>query len=220
MATDNARSQRTPPVGIDHPVQWVVCIATALFAAVALIDFPHLDAPGAPAGLLYLATAAVLVAAALNFPPLFFRMPHVARWLSFGAVLGAAALISTAHAQVAAAWTRTTQGAAEAVLQATVEAQAKAAAAQQASADRARTAGDAAAALEARKPHLCQTLVGQVVDGKRVVEINNVTVAPSVQPNEVLTCTGDAITSQGNRRIEYGLVLTPQGRQLVSTRFP
>lgn len=129
MADDAARPRRSTPVGIDHPVQWIVCVVTALLALVLVVDLPRLTAPGAPAGLLYASAAAALIAATLNFPPLFYRLPHLARWSCFATVLGAAALISTAHGQVAAAWARTPQGLAE------IEAERQQAAKQQAQAD-------------------------------------------------------------------------------------
>ena len=129
MAADVVRPRRNPPVGLDHPVQWIVCIVAALLAAVLVVDVPRLTAPGAPAPLLYTSGAAALIAAAVNFPPIFYRLPHLGRWLCFVAVLAAAALISTAHAQVTSAWARTPQGMAEA------EAERQQAAGKQAEAD-------------------------------------------------------------------------------------
>ena len=138
MDADSARPRRNPPVGIDHPVQWVVCLLTAMLALFLLADQPRLDAPGAPATLLYAGTVASLAAAALNFPPLFFRLPHGGRWLCFAAVLVAAAIIGTAHAGVKTAWMKTAQGKQEAAAQAAVESQRAAAERAQQDADAAR----------------------------------------------------------------------------------
>ena len=75
---------------------------------------------------------------------------------------------------------------------------------------------------EAQKSEMCNILIGQVVDGQKVLEINNVKVlgySSRAEENEVVTCSGDAITVYGEKRIEFGLVRSPQGKPLVSTRF-
>lgn len=76
---------------------------------------------------------------------------------------------------------------------------------------------------ETQKPEMCKILAGQVVDGQKVLEVNNVKVEDDslrAEPNEIVTCTGDAITAAGDRQVEFGLIRTPQGKGLVATRFP
>lgn len=81
--------------------------------------------------------------------------------------------------------------------------------------------------LDAQKPGICKLLVDQMIEqsksggGVQIIEVNNVAVEPNIDPlAHPIACSGDAITSRGNMRVEFGLEHTPQGKDLLSFRFP
>ena len=208
-------------------IQSTVCVFTLLFSMMMLTDLQKTTIPGAPVAYLYACIAVSVVLVFVHLPWVFFRLPRLMQFGAYVALLPALAMFGDYSAAMKAAYFRTPEGAKEAAVEARNKREAAASAARVAAMQK---ASDQAAAQEeadhktaehdGQKPELCDVTAKQVVDGDKIMEINNVAVETSTEPNEVLTCSGDAITSRGNVKIEFGLVQTPRGKTLVSTRFP
>ena len=219
---------------IADTIQWLIFICMACWVLGLTGNIPELYAPDAPRTYFYSCIGGVALVALLHLPAIFHRLPRSLRLVAYLAILPLIGVSGDCTKRIEAAYRRTPAGIKEAAQQAQAERQAaveQAEVERRAEAERARAKveRDAAAqadaaekqeALDAKKPEMCRTIVTQVVDGEKVIEINNVSVEISTEPNEILTCSGDAVTSRGNVRIQFGLVQTPQGKLLVSTRFP
>lgn len=201
-------------------IQWAVFAFMVLFVLINASDLGKSNVPGAPLAYLYLCIGVSVVLALVHLPFVFWRLPSIVKWAAYIALLPAFALFGDYYDTMRAAYVRTPAGAKEVAERAKADREEAARLKAETDSEARRQATEKQAAMEAKKPELCQTLAGQVVDGTKILEINNVVVEPSYVENEILTCSGDAITSHGNMKIEIGLVKTPQGKSLVATRFP
>jgi hypothetical protein len=208
-------------------LQWIVFAFAALVMLGALLPLGKLDVPGVNIPLVIAAAVCSVAVAVAQLPPLFWRMSANLRGASYIALIASFAFTVSISAQVQNAYALTAAGQKEAGDLAASDRQAAAEAARQAAAEKQEKDAEAQqvvaqqqAGRDAQKADLCNTLSKQVVDGDKVLELNNVAVETSVEPNETLTCSGDAITSHGNMRIEFGLISTPQGKALLSIRYP
>ena len=231
-----------PPPASDAPrkkpfilfsiIQWVVAGFFILLALVLIADLRKLGVPGAPVVLLWVSLGAMIVVALLHAPPAFFRLPRIGKISAYVVALVAFVVFGTYAGQMREAYSKTPQGAKEAAAEAAADRQAAteraAEAARLKAADEAREgelADKKLADLEAQKPGVCKILVDQMIaqtksEGVQIIEVNNVTVEPGVDETHPISCSGDAITSRGNMRVEFGLEHTPQGKDLLSFRFP
>jgi len=205
----------------------VVFAFLVLLAAVVVSDLGKRDIADAPVVALYVTIAASIVILALHFPPFFNRFSHKGKQIAYVVLIGYVILFVYFSSTMQDAYARSPAGIEEAAEQAKAARQAEAARIAEAERTKAerqtaiqREASEKQADLDAQKPAMCKALVGQVVDGTKTIEINNVSVETSFEPNEKLTCSGDAFTASGNVRIQFGLVQTPQGKMLVSVRYP
>ena len=207
-------------------LQWIVFVCL-LLVALRVITIEAVNLPSPPTALLVISIVAISGLLLAHLPPGFRRLPRLAKLAAYVAILPAFILLGLSTLEMRAAYERTPQGRKEAAAKAAADRKDAAEwerrdAVRQAQNHAAYVAGAPArdAQANAQKLDACNALVGQVVDGDKVLEVNDVSPEVSYEPNEVLTCGGDAITSHGNARIQFGLVTTPQGRQLVSVRFP
>lgn len=218
---------RKKPFILFRIVQSVTFAFMTLCLLVVLTDLRKLDAPGAPVAYLYLCIAVSALAALIHLPAIFYRLPRKVKWGAHIAILPVLVLFGDYTGAMQSAYVRTPKGAKEAAQRAQADRSVASDKARQAANAKARQesiaqeeAEQKSASAEAQKPELCKMLVDQVVDGEKVLEINNVTVETSFEPNETFTCSGDAVTALGAKKIEFGLVSTPQGKTLVSIRYP
>jgi hypothetical protein len=217
-------SARKRPFILFRLWQWLVAAVFALTAVALLAKLDKLALPGAPNALFWIALAVTLIVAVLHTVPVFFRLPPIGILAAYGLTLPAFMLSGTALEKLQSAYERTPEGAKAKEARLASER----AAAERDARDAAQSARAESEALEAQNQaeqdkkdrEMCDLLIDQVVDGVKVFEINDVSIIPSSEPGEILTCTGEAITSSGRRRIELGLVKTPQGKPLVSVRYP
>lgn len=212
--------------------QWVVAAFFVLLALVLIGDLRKLGVPGAPVVLLWVALGTTAVVALGLSPPAFFRLPRIGKIGTYVVACVGFVMFGIYAGQMREAYFRTPQGAKEATAEAAADRQAAneraAETARLKAAEEARErerADKKLADLEAQKPGVCKILVDQMIaqtksDGVQIIEVNNVTVEPGVDETHPLSCSGDAITSRGNMRVEFGLEHTPQGKDLLSFRFP
>ena len=223
---------RNKPFILFSIIQWGVVTLFALMALILVSDIGRLGVPGAPVVAFWVALAVVTAVAAVHSPPLFFRLPNKLKLFAYVCVIVAVGVFGDYGRQMQEAYSKTPQGAKEAVAQAAADRQA----ANERAAEAARLKGaeetregeladKKLADLEAQKPGICKILVDQMIaqtksGGVQIIEVNNVTVEPGVDEIHPISCSGDAITSRGNMRVEFGLEHTPQGKDLLSFRFP
>ena len=213
-------------------IQWAIVALFALIALILVSDIGRLSTPGAPVAAFWVALAVVTAVAAVHSPPLFFRLPNKLKLFAYICIIVAVGVFGDYGRQMQAAYSKTPQGAKEAAAEAAADRQAAneraAEAARLKAAEEAREsdlANKKLADLEAQKPGICKILVDQMIAqtksaGVQIIEVNNVTVEPGVDEIHPVSCSGDAITSRGSVRVEFGLEHTPQGKDLLSFRFP
>lgn len=212
---------------IGRLAQWIVFAFLLLFAVIVATELRKVGVPGAPVPLLVITVAAAMALAMAHLPLVFTRLPRKGRIAAYASIIAMLILFGAYLGQMEPVWEKTPEGAKEAAQRAEEQREADAEAARQAARLKAeeevnaqKAAAQQEADLASKAVAACDALIPQVVDGEKVIEINNVRPEPSTEPNEVLTCSGDAITVQGNVPIEFGLVQTPQGKSLVAIRFP
>lgn len=227
MTPDSRPSSPGQP-GKPKRILRIIAVATAvLFAVVPLSQVHKAGVPNAPAALLYGAVAVAALTLVLQLPIVFYRLSRRGRTIATLMLIITLVFSCFAFGAAEPAWRATPEGKQEAAETAKREQETQQAVAEndrQKAAEASRQQDEATAQkladLEAQKPEMCNLAAQQAADGTKILEINNVTVESSTEPNEVLTCSGDAITSQGNMKIEFGFVQTPQGKTLLITRFP
>lgn len=94
--------------------QWLVVLFLALLVIALLSDQSKLAAPGAPVALFWAAIGTGVLVALAQAPPLFMRLPHKGKVGVYVASVAYVLLFGFTLSQVAAAWEKTPQGAAEA----------------------------------------------------------------------------------------------------------
>lgn len=223
---------RKKPFVLFAIIQWIIAAFFVLLALVLIMDLRKLSVPGAPAVLFWVALSTSAVVALCLSPPAFFRLPRIAKIGAYLAALVGFVLFGIYAGQMRTAYFNTPEGAKAAAAEAAADRQAaneKAAeAARLKAAEEAKErelADKKLADLEAQKPGVCKILVDQMIEqtkseGVQIIEVNNITVEPGADEIHPISCSGDAITSRGNLRVEFGLEHTPQGKDLLSFRFP
>lgn len=209
--------------------QWAVAALVGILTIVPLADISKLAIPGAPTALLWSALAALVLAAAILSPPLFFRLPLKAKVGAYIGGFAAFVLLGVYVQQMKVAYERTPAGAAEAKAKAETEA---AIAKMDAMAREAQAKVDAINA-ELSKPkaeepvsaevQACQALVPEVLalaKEKGQVEIIEINDVRSGFSSTGKICEGDAITDKGKATINFSVETTPQGRTLLNMSFP
>lgn len=227
-----SNAQRKRPFVLFGIIQWLVTASFALVVLALTIDLRKLSVPGAPVALFWGTLGTMIVVALLHSPPAFFRLPRIGKIGAYLVALVALVVLGSYSGQMQEAYSKTPQGAKEVAAQAAADRQA----ANERAAETARLkaaeeakeselADKKLADLEAQKPGVCKILVDQMIaqtksEDVQIIEVNNVTAEPGVDELHPISCSGDAITSRGNVRVEFGLEHTPQGKDLLSFRFP
>lgn len=230
--SSSQHSARHNASALKKTAQWIVFAILTLLALAIATELRKAGAPGAPLVLLYITIGAAVALALVHLPPIFGRLPRKGQWMAYASIIAMFVLFGSYLQQMEPAWAATPEGKKELADKAEADRFAAAERAQaeaREKADREAVAREAAdqklANLEAQKPGICKILVDQVVsqsksgDGPEVIEINNVVPDSGVDPDRPISCSGDAITSRGNMTIEFGLVRTPQGKELLNYRL-
>ena len=90
--------------------QWLVAGAFGLIALMAVMPVKPITTPGVPLTAYWSAVAVVAVVAAIASPPVFFRLPKLAKWLSYGSLFGAFVFFGAALGGIQEAYERTPAG--------------------------------------------------------------------------------------------------------------
>ena len=209
--------------------QWVVAAFFGVAAIAASADVSKLGIPGAPIALYWSGLAALILAAVVLSPPLFFRLPRLAKIGSYACGFAAIMLFGTYVGQMRSAYERTPAGAAEVAERARTEALlAKLdAESKKADAEVDQINKELAKAKAAPEPSsedvACQAFVKDITALAK--EKNNLEIfeIDSIRPgyNSIgKICQAVAVTDRGTISIEFGTETTPQGQTLLSLSFP
>ncbi len=214
-----------------HVLQWIVFALLTLIAVAIVSDISKASLPGAPVALLYASIAAAVLLAIVHLPFAFRRLPKQAKWAAYGAIFPMMILLGTYAGQIQPVWERTPQGAKEAAERKQaeqLEAAQQAKEAENAKAEQQAKEREEAAAnldrVEQQGLAFCESIVPNVIElskersGPTVIEINDVKHSLTGDA-EAISCTGSAITTNGDRDIDFGARRTPQGKELVTMQL-
>lgn len=206
------------PVKKDDGMMFIIQFITAAFLVVVLLallnQIDRLSIKDSPVLLVYISLASLVFLTYFHTPVIFLRLSQTGKVTAYAGVLVSMLIVGEALGQLEAAYERTPAGAQEAAAR-------KAAADEQ----RLQNVEEEKLARHDKRQSICESLIPQVKEilerkySVEVIETNDVVAHDEETHETPLTCTVEAITSEGKHVAAYRLERTPQEKVLVSVQL-